>query len=166
MDPVSPEPDDRGKALRDVAFELRALLSETDRVAQNFAADHGMSGSDFRALLHVVVSETDGTPLTASALRSRLNVSAGAVTYIVDRLVRAGHVRRETNSRDRRKTMLRYSDDGFRLAQDYFRPIGEHYRIALSDVPDDHLMIATRVIQMLVDAMRTVHDDDGASASA
>ncbi|BBY31689.1 MarR family winged helix-turn-helix transcriptional regulator [Mycolicibacterium sediminis] len=99
MDPLFADSDDRRRDMRDVILGLRALVFETDRLAQRFAADHGLSGSDFRALLHVVDSENVGDPLTASDLRHRLNVSAGAVTYIVDRLVRAGHVRRETDAR-------------------------------------------------------------------
>lgn len=146
--------DGRRGLIRDIAFTVRAMLSESDRLSQAFASAHGMSVSDFRALLHVVVAENEGTPLAASDLRRRLNVSVGAVTYIIDRLVRSGHVHREAHPADRRKVILRYSEQGFHLAQTYFAPIGEQYRDALSDLPDDDLSCAERVLGALLDAMR------------
>jgi DNA-binding MarR family transcriptional regulator len=149
-------PDDvRAEMIGDIVHGLRALLTESDRIAQGFAVRHRLSASDFRALLHVVVSETDGSPLAASDLRTRLNVSAGAVTYIIDRLVKAGHVRRDADPSDRRKVILRYSDEGFALSRAYFEPIRMRYARALADVPDRDLSTTETVLYTLLEAMRS-----------
>jgi DNA-binding MarR family transcriptional regulator len=139
---------------RRIIFMIRAMLSESDRMAQVFADMHRMTVSDFRALLHIVVAEEDGVPLTASDVRKRLNVSAGAVTYIVDRLVRAGHVRREQDPSDRRKAILRYSERGHHLAGAYFSPIGATLRDALVAFSDEEIDTTERVLEALLGAMR------------
>jgi DNA-binding MarR family transcriptional regulator len=145
--------------IRDIVYSLRALLTESDRIAQGFAVEHDLSASDFRALLHVVVNENDGAPLAASDLRTRLNVSAGAVTYIIDRLVRAGHVRRDADPSDRRKVILRFSEQGFELCRSYFEPIQTGYARALADVSDRDLTATEAVLDALLVAMRTPPPD-------
>jgi DNA-binding MarR family transcriptional regulator len=141
--------------IREIVRSLRALLTESDRIAHGFAMEHRLSPSDFRALLHVVASETEGAPLAASDLRSRLNVSAGAITYIIDRLVKAGHVRRDADPSDRRKVILRFSEQGFDLCRSYFEPIQTGYARALADVSEPDLAATEVVLDALLVAMRS-----------
>ena len=49
-------------------------------------------------------------------LRQRMDVSPAAITYLVDRMIDAGHVRRESDPADRRKALLRYEESGMELA--------------------------------------------------
>ncbi|MBJ7386976.1 MAG: MarR family transcriptional regulator [Mycolicibacterium sp.] len=155
-----PQPEDvRAAMIREIVRSLRALLTESDRVAHGFAMQHRLSPSDFRALLHVVASETEGAPLAASDLRSRLNVSAGAITYIIDRLVKAGHVRRDADPSDRRKVILRFSQQGFDLCRSYFEPIQTGYTHALARVSEHDLAVAEAVLDALVVAMRSPTPD-------
>jgi DNA-binding MarR family transcriptional regulator len=151
--------DVRAAMIRDIVYSLRALLTESDRIAHGFAMEHRLSPSDFRALLHVVASETDGTPLAASDLRSRLNVSAGAITYIIDRLVKAGLVRRDADPSDRRKVILRFSQQGFELCRSYFEPIQTGYARALAEVSEHDLTITEAVLDALLVAMRSPTPD-------
>lgn len=151
-----PQPEDvRAAMVREIVRSLRALLTESDRIAHGFAMEHRLSPSDFRALLHVVASETEGAPLAASDLRSRLNVSAGAITYIIDRLVKAGHVRRDADPSDRRKVILRFSQQGFDLCRSYFEPIQTGYARALADVSEPDLAATEVVLDALLVAMRS-----------
>lgn len=157
--------DPRVETIRDIVYHLRGLLTESDRIAQGFASAHQLSSSDFRALLHVVVADSDGAPFAASELRTRLNVSAGAVTYIIDRLVKAGHVRREADPSDRRKVILRHSERGLELSRSYFDPIRERYAQALTDVSDQDLTTTETVLQILLVAMRTPSTDTDLAAT-
>ena len=54
-----------------------------------------------------MVAETAGEPLTAGRLCAHLDLSGAAITYLIDRMVNAGHVRREPHHTDRRKVLLR-----------------------------------------------------------
>ena len=65
------------------AGDLRALNAQADRNGRYFADLHGLSATEFHALLHVTVGETSGTPLTAGQLRQRMGLTNAGVTYLV-----------------------------------------------------------------------------------
>jgi len=114
-----------------------------------------ISNNDFDALLHVMVAEQTGSPLTLGELRDRLGMTAAAVTYLVDRMVDAGHVRREAHPTDRRKVFLRYSDHGLDVARRFFGPLGTRTHQALTDFSDEDLEVARAVLGALARAMQT-----------
>ncbi|MBS1696595.1 MAG: MarR family transcriptional regulator [Actinobacteria bacterium] len=118
-----------------------------------FASTHDVSNNDMDALLHIVVSEAAGTPLSAGELAQRLRISGPAVTYLVDRMIQAGHIQRETHHSDRRKVVLRYSENGLRVAQLFFEPLREHNRTAMADLADQDLAAAHRVLTALSGAI-------------
>jgi len=136
-----------------MSADMRAVTAQSDRLGRYFARQNDVSGNDFHALLHVMVAETAGTPLTMAQLRQRMDVSPAAITYLVDRMIDAGHVRRESDPADRRKALLRYENSGMELAHAFFAPLGDHVRSALAELPDSDLMAAHRVFSALIDAM-------------
>ncbi|SPM28126.1 MarR family winged helix-turn-helix transcriptional regulator [Mycobacterium terramassiliense] len=137
-----------------IAADTRALTAESDQLGRVFAAVHHLGPSDFRALLHILVAETAGAPLTSGELRQRMGLSAAAITYLVERMINSGHIRRDTHADDRRKVILRYSDDGLDTARSFFNPLGMHTRAALDDLSDADLDAAHRVFTALIAAMR------------
>jgi DNA-binding MarR family transcriptional regulator len=136
-----------------MSADMRALTAQSDRIGRYFARRNSVSGNDFHALLHIMVAETAGRPLTLAQLRERMDVSPAAITYLVDRMIDAGHIRREADPDDRRKSLLRYELSGMALAHDFFGPLGVHLRRALSDLDDQVLHAAHRVFMAMVDAM-------------
>ncbi|WP_371079349.1 hypothetical protein, partial [Salmonella enterica] len=64
--------------------DVQALSAESDQIGRVFAAVHELSANDFRALLHVMVAERAGTPLTAGELRDLMGMSGAAITYLVE----------------------------------------------------------------------------------
>ncbi|WP_068176054.1 MarR family winged helix-turn-helix transcriptional regulator [Mycobacterium sp. UM_CSW] len=137
-----------------IAADARALTAESDQMGRVFAAAHQLGPSDFRALLHILVAETAGAPLTSGELRQKMGLSAAAITYLVERMINSGHIRRDTHAEDRRKVILRYSDPGLDTARSFFTPLGLHTRTALNDLPDEDLAAAHRVFTALIAAMR------------
>ncbi len=116
---------------------------------------HNVSNNDLDALLHVIVAETSGAPLTAGDMRERLGVTAPAVTYLVDRMIASGHIRRETDPRDRRKVLLRYSEHGREVAGRFFGPLGGHMHTSMAEIPDADLIAAHRVLVAVLHAIET-----------
>jgi DNA-binding MarR family transcriptional regulator len=110
--------------------------------------------SDFRGLLHILVAESAGTPLTSGELRHKMGVSGAAITYLVERMIESGHLRRESDAADRRKVILRYADHGREVASAFFAPLATHTHAAITDLPDADLAAANRVFTALIDAMR------------
>jgi DNA-binding MarR family transcriptional regulator len=148
-------PPNRADLEKLMSADMRAVTAQSDRLGRYFARQNDVSGNDFHALLHVMVAETAGTPLTMAQLRQRMDVSPAAITYLVDRMIDAGHVRRESDPADRRKALLRYENSGMELAHAFFGPLGVHVRSALAELPDEDLLAAHRVFIALIDAMST-----------
>lgn len=139
---------------RVIAADVRALTAESDQIGRDFASRHDVSANDFRALLHVMVADAAGEPLTAGELRKLVGTSGAAVTYLVERMIAAGHLRRETHPEDRRKVILRYDDHGLAVARDFFTPLAEINSRAMADLPDADLAAAHRVFTALRGAMQ------------
>jgi len=156
---------DRQTLERRIAGDLRALTVESERIAQAFATANNLSANDFRALLYVLVAEESGTPLTPGQLGRQLGLSAAAITYLVERMISSGHLRREPHPTDRRKVILRYADHGMRVAEAFFTPLAEHTGVALSGLSDTDLVAAHRTLVALAGAMRAFGTELGGSAA-
>jgi DNA-binding MarR family transcriptional regulator len=68
----------------------------------------GLSAGELLALAHLSV---DG-PLGPTELTHRLHMTTGAMTAMLDRLAERGFVVREPHASDRRRIMVRLSDEG------------------------------------------------------
>jgi DNA-binding MarR family transcriptional regulator len=150
---INSSPPGRPELEKLMSADMRAVTAQSDRIGRHFARQNDVSGNDFHALLHVMVAETAGKPLTMAQLRQRMDVSPAAITYLVDRMIEAGHVRRESDPADRRKALLRYEESGMELAHGFFTPLGVHLRAALADLPDKDLLAAHRVFAAMIAAM-------------
>ena len=137
-----------------IAADVRAMTAESDEIGRHFAARHDVSANDFRALLHVMVAEASGVPLTAGDLRVRMGMSGAAITYLVERMIASGHFRRESDPTDRRKVILRVADDGRDVARNFFTPLADHSHHAMAGLPDDDLAAAHRTFAAIIAAMR------------
>lgn len=144
---------DRTALERRIAADLRALTAESDQIGRVFAARHELAANDFRALLHIMVAETAGTPLTAGDLRKRMGMSGAAITYLVERMIESGHVRRESDPADRRKVILRVADHGMEVGVRFFTPLAEHTHVALAGLTDEDLAAAHRTFTALIQGM-------------
>jgi DNA-binding MarR family transcriptional regulator len=107
--------------------ELVRLLQrhavEAVRLGRVFAEHHGLHPTDWSALLAVMQGDRAGTPLTPGELGERLGLSSGATTAVVDRLERAGHVRRVRDLRDRRRLTLHRAENSTALLAAFFEPL-------------------------------------------
>ena len=137
-----------------ISADLRELSNESDQIGRHFAMSQAVRPTDFRALLHIMVAETAGQPMTSGDLSQRMGLSGAAITYLVDRLIDSGHIHRDSHPADRRKVVLRYSDPGLATARSFFNPLRLHTQSALSDLPDADLAAAHRVFVALLAAMR------------
>lgn len=144
-----------------VAMAIRAVGAMSDRIGRVFARGNGVSNNELLALQHIIVSEHEGHPLSSGELGRRLDLSSSAITYVVDRLIAAGHVRRDHDDADRRRVILRYSEHGRSVAQEFFGPLGLHMHSAMRDLPDPDLDAAFRVLEAVQRAMASYYDELG-----
>ncbi|WP_326548320.1 MarR family transcriptional regulator [Mycolicibacterium sp. ND9-15] len=146
--------EDRDALEATIAADVRAMNAESDEIGRLFASRHDVAANDFRALLYVMVAETEEAPLTAGELRRRMGMSAAAITYLVERMLASGHFRRESDPRDRRKVILRVAEHGMGVARGFFTPLGERMHAALARLSDAELAASHRTFSALIDAMR------------
>jgi DNA-binding MarR family transcriptional regulator len=142
-----------------ISADLRELMSESDQISRLFATTHDVRPTDFRALLHIMVAETAGQPMTSGDLSHRMGLSGAAITYLVDRLIESGHLRRDSHPADRRKVILRYSESGMDTARSYFTPLAAHVESAFEGLTDADLAAAHRVFTAFNAAMRRFQDE-------
>ncbi|QNE79549.1 MarR family transcriptional regulator [Streptomyces finlayi] len=96
------------------------MNGEINRLTHAFAAEQGLHATDIQALAAILDAET---PLTPGRLRHHLGLTSGAVTACLDRLERAGHIRRARESSDRRVVHLHYLPDARSAARNTFMPL-------------------------------------------
>ncbi len=150
---------DRAGLESQIAADVRAMTAESDWIGRHFAARHDVTANDFRALLHVMVAEASGTPLTAGELKARMGTSGAAITYLVERMIASGHLRRESDPSDRRKVILRVAEDGMTVARGFFTPLAQHNQRAMAGLTDEDLAAAHRTFTAVIDAMRAFRSE-------
>jgi DNA-binding MarR family transcriptional regulator len=170
VDAENREHRDRAELEAHLSADLRALTAQSDRIGRFFAELHHLSANEFHALLHIMVGETSGTPLTAGQLRQRLGLTHSGTTYLLQRMISAGHIRRDADPSDRRKAILRYEEHGMELARAFFTHLDAANRAALAAFSDEELRTAHRVMRTLTGAMdhfrRRLTGTDGANDPA
>src|SRR5919107_5302492 len=126
---------------RELALLLRRLTVELDAVGQRFAGLHGLGRTDVRALVAIMDAARTGSALTAGALGSAVELSSASVTALVDRLERAGHVRRVRDADDRRRVALELSESAMAAGAEFFGGLNRDLLAAMADYSVDELTV-------------------------
>ncbi|MGC5015005.1 MarR family winged helix-turn-helix transcriptional regulator [Streptosporangium sp. DT93] len=135
-----------GIDLYSFAVRLRRMNTEFNRIAHEFANEHGLHVTDVQALVRIFDAPS---PITPSRLREELNLTSGAVTACLDRLERAGHIRRVRDVHDRRVIHLHYLDAAKEFASAFFRPLGRGTDNALRRFSPDELRAAAAFLDAM-----------------
>lgn len=136
---------------------VQTLVAEGQRIAQVFAHQQGVHGTDVEALIRILVAD-EQHPMTAGRLAAELGLTTGTVTTLLDRLERAGHVRRERDPGDRRRVIVTYGEPGMELAGRFFLPLGRHHRAATADFTHDELTVVERYLSATIEAFRSYRE--------
>lgn len=117
--------DDAGLARMIAAF--RVLQVRHARVLAHESAAQGLGITDTRFLVHLAASEGQAT--TPKQAGDVLELSTGAMTSLLDRLERHGHLERRPNPGDRRSILVHLTPSGAAVA----RAVGAAYASAFSE---------------------------------
>jgi DNA-binding MarR family transcriptional regulator len=143
--------------LQDLAVQLRRMNGEINRLVQSFAGRQGLHATDVQALAAILDAPE---PMTPGRLREHLGLTSGAVTACVDRLERAGHVRRVRESADRRVVHLHYVTDARATARTYFRPLAEAAAATRSRFDEGELAVVLRFLTAMNEELGHVRSDE------
>ena len=134
---------------QEVALLLRRLNVELDAVGQRFATIHGLGRTDVRALVAIMDAARRGEALTAGTLGQAVELSSASVTALVDRLEKAGHVRRVRDPEDRRRIGLEMSESAMAAGAEHFGGLNRDLLAAMADYSEDELAVVRRFLEQM-----------------
>ncbi|TPG35680.1 MarR family winged helix-turn-helix transcriptional regulator [Mycolicibacterium hodleri] len=129
------------------------LVAEADKFNSAFVDRHRMHPTDVNALIRVRVGREQGESTTAGWLGVALGLTSGAVTAVVDRLERSGHLRRVRDQHDRRRVILENSPGGQHLVDQYFAPIRQRSEEVMDRFTSAELEVVSRFLGATAAAM-------------
>ncbi|MET8854256.1 MarR family winged helix-turn-helix transcriptional regulator [Amycolatopsis sp. NPDC004625] len=149
----------RQRLAEDIMQLARELSAVHEQLAHAFAERNDLHPTDVTALVAVMHAEAGGHPITAGDLGTRLGMTSGAVTRVVDRLERTGHLRRRRSETDRRKVHLHYGARGQQAAVEYFGPLGARIDVEMTQFTESELTVVRRFLDAYVNATKEVIDN-------
>ena len=118
-----------------IGEQLHRFGLARDRFRAAICRSTGLAERELDALEYL---ERDG-PLTQRELGERLSLTSGGVTLLIDRLERAGWVRRTPHPADRRAVLLELTEEAIRAQP----PALDHYHRAVAAaaraIPPEHV---------------------------
>jgi len=145
-----------GQRLGDVA---RLASNASDLFDEEIANFLGINGTDARCMDLIDFHQR----VTAGQLAQAASLTTGAVTTAVDRLVKAGLVRRERGEDDRRKVYIELTPQGRSLLSSLYAPFKNSWKqqgMAFSDeaiaTMTKYFTIARRMNLAYVEALRAL----------
>lgn len=144
--------------LQSFAVLLRRMNGEFNRLTHEFAQSQGLHPTDVQALVAILDAEHGehgeaGSAMTPGRLREQLDLTSGAVTACLDRLERAGHIRRVRDSGDRRVVHLHYAPAAKTVARDFFMPLAAGTDAARRQFDEDELRVVVRFLHAMNDEL-------------
>ena len=127
---------------------LRELSESMNELQDDFAHTAGLHRTDLEAVSHL----SEG-PLPMGALARRLALTPGAVTGLVDRLERVGHVQRAASPSDRRQTIVTLNSGARRMVGEYFGALAQRLLELLDTFSDAELEAIERFLIALPSAL-------------
>jgi len=132
---------------------LRALTLLLEQHGSAFAARHGLGGTDVRALIALLDLERAGRPASPTLLARQLGLTTASTTALLDRLERAGHVRRTPRTDDRRRVDIAVTDAAKELGWAFFGPLIETTRAVLDERTPAERAVIDRFLDDLTAAL-------------
>ncbi|SCG48440.1 DNA-binding transcriptional regulator, MarR family [Micromonospora echinaurantiaca] len=129
------------RARQELLLELQATLTQAVADAilvQQAAADRlGLGLADFKCLTAL----TEEGSATAGEIAQRTGLTSGAVTRMIDRLERAGWVRRRHDTMDRRRVIVEPVPARLAEIEPLFAGMAAGWSAALADYDDAQLRL-------------------------
>ena len=132
----------RNEVMEALRTALREYLGAVDAFDEGVAQELGISRTDLRC---IDLLERRGT-MTAGALADGCGLSSGAMTFLLDRMERAGMVRRVRDPADRRRVLVELVAAAGRRAWEVHRPMVEEMRALAARYGVDELAMVCRFL--------------------
>jgi DNA-binding MarR family transcriptional regulator len=135
----------------EASWALRDVNRAADEVDHALAGRLGLRAIDYTAMSHVLAAED---PLGPFELGRRLGISSGSATELVDRLERAGHLRRERDAHDRRRVALHPGEETLARVLGELSPLFAAIDDAAAEFTEAELAAVVRYLRTAARLMR------------
>jgi DNA-binding MarR family transcriptional regulator len=119
----------------EIVGEIRRFIAGTILFNQKVADSAGLHLTDVQC---INLLEMLG-PVTPGKLAEHTSLTTGGVTVMLDRLEKAGFVKREPNPNDRRSVLVRVNPKKLKRIQARYAGINERLEAFLSETPEAEL---------------------------
>ncbi|MEU2033013.1 MarR family transcriptional regulator [Nocardia amamiensis] len=135
------------RAELDAALTIAAQRSATDAVMMHQAvADRlGLHVTDLRCLNLLRL----GGPATAGELATQTGLTTGAITRMIDRLLKAGYVRREHDEQDRRRVIVSVIQERIDEIAPHYEILAREFGAAMADYTAEQMELVLEVFNRL-----------------
>jgi DNA-binding MarR family transcriptional regulator len=140
-----------GYSSEEVVRLLQIEVGEVLSFAAAIARRTGLRLSEMAALEHLQHSHGG---LTLTELGRRLSLSSGAITALVDRLERTGHVERRPNPVDRRSSVVLPIPEGLEEAGRHLVPVAAELLEKTSELTDEEREAVGRYLEVVMEVFR------------
>lgn len=130
--------------------ELRRMVANSVLFNQRIADKLKINPTD---LQFINLLDIEG-PVTPGRLAKLSGLTTGGVTVVLDRLEKAGILKREPNPADRRSYLVRVLPKFLRTAEDAYAKMGEATNALLMQFNDREISIVVRFLQRANDVTR------------
>lgn len=145
---MSSESDDLLDALIEALPKWQVLVVQfNERVARQL----GVAASDLQCLF---VLSTHG-PRSPGFIAEQIGLTTGSASRMVDRLLAAGLVTRETDTLDRRRVIVTVTPQALARVAEHYSPLNDQLRAHLARLPERSL---TDMLNFVRDAEATTRD--------
>jgi DNA-binding MarR family transcriptional regulator len=138
-------PSERARLLGDLARSAQRAATDGILFHQAVADRLGLHVSDLRCLN--ILLEAGSAP--AGEIGERTGLTTGAVTRMVDRLERAGYVRREPDPADRRRVIVSPVAERMARIGPMYTGMAEAWATAMNDYDDEQLTVILTLFDRL-----------------
>lgn len=148
----------RAQQFDQLVFQLHRLVFASSHLINRYSSKLGLHGKDGEALLQIWQAELLGEPLSPSDLASQLHLTRAAVSYLTDRLVDSGYIKRQPYDNDRRRTVLKMSELGGTIGHDFTAPIEARLKGLFVNRSNEDLATFTEMLRQFVESLDTSSD--------
>jgi DNA-binding MarR family transcriptional regulator len=134
----------RGRLLQELIQANRGYQIAVDKMDDAFFRLIGVNSTDGRCL--DIIDLSGG--ISAGELARAVDLSPAAVTTAVDRLERMGFVERTRDPEDRRRVIVRPTEQVARFAEVAYMPMGAEGAGLVGDLSDEELEVVIRFLRV------------------
>ncbi|KAA2254067.1 MarR family transcriptional regulator [Solihabitans fulvus] len=127
--------EQREQLLSDIAAGARQSTTDGVVLHQAIADRLGLHVTDLRCLNTL----RPGDAVTAGELAERTGLTTGAVTRMIDRLLKAGYVRREHDQADRRRVIISLVPERAAQIAPHYQGVAAAWTRLMGDYTDEQL---------------------------